>query len=100
MGGFYNHHEEREENKPKLILLIREPLNKSMIGIQLPETANYFVAKLGNIPDIPCVLRLVFGCLRNLSARPGLIQRFLRKIGGICVSQDTDFRFIGLIDGS
>jgi hypothetical protein len=65
-----------------------------MIGIQLPETANYFVApqghffrlqlrnlqgaKLGNIPDIPCVLRLVFGCLRNLSARPGLIQRFLR----------------------
>jgi hypothetical protein len=43
-----------------------------MIGIQLPETANYFVApqghffrlpignlqgtKLGNIPDIPCVL--------------------------------------------
>jgi len=27
-----------------------------MIGIQLPETVNYFVAKLGNIPDIPCVL--------------------------------------------
>jgi hypothetical protein len=47
-----------------------------MIGIQLPETTNYFVAKLGNIPDIPCVLRLVFGYLRNLSARPGLIQRF------------------------
>jgi hypothetical protein len=54
----------------------KEPLNKSMIGIQAPETANYFVAKLGNIPDIPCVLRLVFDCLRNLSARPGLIQRF------------------------
>jgi hypothetical protein len=48
-----------------------------MIGIQALETANYFVAKLGNIPDIPCVLRLVFDCLRNLSARPGLIQRFL-----------------------
>jgi hypothetical protein len=47
-----------------------------MIGIQLPETTNYYVAKLGNIPDIPCVLRLVFGCLRNLSTRPGLIQRF------------------------
>jgi hypothetical protein len=51
-----------------------------MIGIQAPETANYFVAKLGNIPDIPCVLRLVFDCLRNLSARPGLIQRFLKYL--------------------
>ena len=47
-----------------------------MIGIQLPETVNYFVAKLGNIPDIPCVLRLVLDCLRNLPARPGLVQRF------------------------
>jgi hypothetical protein len=54
----------------------REPLDKSMIGIQAFEAANYFVAKLGNIPDIPCVLRLVIDCLRNLSARPGLIQRF------------------------
>jgi hypothetical protein len=58
----------------------KEPLNKSMIGIQAPETANYFVAKLGNIPDIPCVLRLVFDCLRNLSARPGLIQRFPNNV--------------------
>jgi hypothetical protein len=49
--------------------VFNEPLNKSMIGIQLPETANDFVAKLGNIPDIPCVLRLVFDWLRNLSAR-------------------------------
>jgi hypothetical protein len=48
-----------------------------MIGIQLPETVNYFVAKLGNIPDIPCVSRLVFGCLRNPPARPGFTQRFL-----------------------
>ena len=77
------------------IKILKEPLNKSMIGIQLHETANsatvpevalpppslesYFVAKLENIPDIPCVLRLVFGCLRNLPARPGLIQRFLNS---------------------
>jgi hypothetical protein len=49
-----------------------------MIGIQPPEIVNYIVAKLGNIPDIPCVLRLVFDYLGNLLARPGLIQRFLK----------------------
>jgi hypothetical protein len=26
-----------------------------MIGIQLPDTVNYFVAKLGKIPDIACM---------------------------------------------
>jgi len=49
-----------------------------MIGIQNPEVINYFVAKLENIPDIPCVLRLVFDNLSALLARPGLIQRFLK----------------------
>ena len=73
---------------------IKEPLNKSMIGIRAPEVANYFVApqghffslpsgnlqgaKFGNIPDIPCVMRLVFDPLRGPTARPGLIQRFLK----------------------
>ena len=51
-----------------------------MIGIRIPEVANYFVAKLGNIPDIPCVLRLVFERLRAQSARPGLIQRYPKFI--------------------
>ena len=53
-----------------------------MIGIQIPETVNYFVAKLGNIPDISCVLRLVFDCLKKLSAQPGLVQRFLKFLTG------------------
>ena len=73
--------------------LFKEPLNKSVIGIQPPEEVNYFVApqghffgnasaipqgaKLGNIPDIPCVLRLVFDFPSALSARPGLVQRLL-----------------------
>ena len=48
-------------------------LNKSVTGIQPPEEVNYFVAKLGNIPDIPCVLCLVFDLLSALSARPGLV---------------------------
>jgi hypothetical protein len=76
--------------------LFREPLNKSVVGIQPPEEVNYFVApqghffgnasaipqgaKLGNIPDIPCVLRLVFDILSALSARPGLVQRLLKCI--------------------
>jgi hypothetical protein len=67
-----------------------------MIGIQSTEAVNYFVApqghffrlpignlqgaKLENIPDILCVLRLVFDRLSTLSARPGLIQRFLRTM--------------------
>ena len=65
-----------------------------MIGIRTPEEVNYLVApqghffgnasaipqgaKLGNIPDIPCVLRLVFDFLSALSARPGLVQRLLK----------------------
>ena len=48
-----------------------------------PEAVNYFVAKLGNIRDIPSVLRLVFDCLRNQPARPGLVQRFLNKRSGV-----------------
>jgi hypothetical protein len=47
-----------------------------MIGIRTPETANYFVAKLENILDIPCVLRLVFDRLSAPTARPGINQRF------------------------
>jgi hypothetical protein len=47
-----------------------------MIGIQRPETTNCFVAKLGNILDITCVLRLAFGRLRTLVTQPGVIQRF------------------------
>jgi hypothetical protein len=53
-----------------------------MIGIQSTEAVNYFVAKLENIPDILCVLRLVFDRLSTLPARPGLIQRFLSWVNG------------------
>jgi hypothetical protein len=70
-----------------------------MIDIQLPETANYFVAKLENIPDIPCVLRLVFGCLRNLSARTGLIQRFLNIINYVAIKNTKGSRYSNNIPG-
>ena len=66
---------------------VREPLIKSMIGIRTTETTNYVVAKLGNIPDIPCVLRLVFGRLSAPTARPGLIQRFLRSISILSIER-------------
>ena len=65
-----------------------------MIGIQGSEAANYIIApqghffrlpggnlqgaKLGNITDIPSVLRLVFDRPRAPTARTGLFQRIFR----------------------
>ena len=62
------------------LFIAKEPLIKSMIGIRTTETTNYVVAKLGNIPDIPCVSRLVFGRLRASTARPGINQWFLKEL--------------------
>ena len=58
---------------------VREPLNKTWSSRQSTEEVNYFVANLGNIPDIPCVLRLVVDLLRGLNADHGLIQRLLKS---------------------
>ena len=55
---------------------MREPIIDYMNGAQEPEKSNYVVAKLANIPDIHCVLRLDISDLTF--ARSVVSQRFLR----------------------
>ena len=59
------------------MLDLKEPLIKSMNGIQEPKINYCCVAKLANIPDIRCVVRLALIYFGLLLARPGLKQRFL-----------------------
>ena len=49
-----------------------------MTGTHKFKIANYFVAKLVNIPDIHCVSRLVFGKFNSHGRSPRLVHRFPR----------------------
>jgi hypothetical protein len=56
---------------------VKEPLNKSWSSRQVPESAKYKAQNAGNIGNISKVCNEVVGCLRELHADHGLIQRFL-----------------------
>ena len=58
--------------------LSKEPLNKSWSSRQVPETVKYEAQNAGNIGNISKFCNEVVGCLRELNADHGLIQRFLK----------------------